>query len=580
MAIKKSLKKGGVARYVIQGANNNDFFTLPRGFHLTYLGVETLGAQLPSAATISLGKVPGTYTTATFTVTGPFTSSSNAATWGGGAAGTITATAAVVTAATAATSAAYFATQSPVQTVVGLAGTWIVTASGAVVTMISSVPGNFTAPTLTVGSSGLTIGAIVTVLGAVDATYMAATPLATAAIGSITEFTSSITRANLVNPSTIGSSLSAIFTSAAGAAGSYSVAGQTVAIPNGLTAIATGYAVAGCSFYEYTIATSGTGTYFINGVSITGSATPATLATNIAASYIPGWIIIASSAKVTCYSVYSGVVGQPTLTLGTATTLTTSGVTWLPGYVNPGYVTQSTQPVTNTITVTGTSASTGKVAVNGVTVTIPNTALVAQSAAIIAGAAIWRAQIATSAAGINAINGITYTSSATPGTTATNLAALAIPGWLGYVATDVITLIATTPGVLMPEPVFSTTAGVALPTFASKVYSPGFILPGYTQSFTPTTAVLVGPAPSFKVLVAPTTQTYGFVYTFGGSTGLATISVDQQNNPGAQAPTLTGSLTTQTYTQTSLAGDLPYYVNFSDEPGGRVNVYALMEKLN
>src|ERR1700690_949431 len=99
MALSKKLKKGGEARYVVQGATNNDFFTVPRGFHVRYLAVENL-ANLATSGTISVGKVPATYTTATFAVTTAITTSAQTFTWGGGASGTFLTTTASATGAT------------------------------------------------------------------------------------------------------------------------------------------------------------------------------------------------------------------------------------------------------------------------------------------------------------------------------------------------------------------------------------------------------------------------------------------------------------------------------------------------
>lgn len=618
MALSKRLKKGGVSRYVIQGANNNDYFLLPRGFHIRYLAVENL-ANLPSMGTVSLGNKLGVYTTATFTVTGPFTSSSNAMTWGGGAFGTVTATAAVVTAATNATSAAYIASVSPVQTGPTLGATWILSANGANVTMISSAPGSFTAPTVTVGSSGLTVGSITTTLGSIDTTFMPATNLQQS-FGAVTELTPFVNAAYKTNSSLFGTSLTTTFTNTTGAAGTYYLGGNQgmnsvsayspplgsgsgsgtanvytqlgaggtpVAVPNNTTAIVTSYIVAGSSYYQYTILTSGTGTYFINGVSITGSATPSNLATNIATTVlIPGWMITAAGAVVTCYA--TGNYLQPTLTLGTAVTLTIGTVTWLPGYTIPGYNLAVTTPVTNTVTPTGVAGSAGKVAVTGIPITIPNTFTVAQSAQLISGCATYFFTIASATAGTVYLNGEIFTATASPTTTGTAIVALAnVPGLSGDPGgwaistggTGIVCMQAQVPGI-MQKPKF-TAGAVIVPvlTPATDYFFQGIAFPvGYSSTFTGTTAVIVGPYPSFGVVDAPTTQTYASVITFAGSTGLMTIGVSQ-TSPGVPAPFLTGAIATQTYTQTTSLSDEAYYLNFSQEPNGLVNVYALLERL-
>jgi trimeric autotransporter adhesin len=608
MAVSKKLKKGGEARYVIQGATNNDFFTLPRGFHIRGFMVENLANTIPGGS-VSLGKVPGTYTTATFAVTTAFTSSSNAATWGGGAFGTVTATAAVVTAATTASSAAYIASTSPVQSAPGLPGYWIVTANGSNITMISSVPFNMTAPTLTVGSSGLVIGTITTTAGSLDTTYMSAQALSSQ-FGALANLTSSINSAYTMNTSQSGATLSVTFTNTTGAAGTYTIGGnsglntqsiinsagsgqantvtgsnfgQAISIPNSFTAIATGFVMGGCSYYTATIATSASGTNFVNGVSFTSSATPSTTATNLAATIVPGWMIIASSAVVTFYATTSGFTPAPTFTAGSAAVLTTSGVQFVPGFVVPGYINANTTPTTETITVASTSGSTGKVAMNGVQITIPTGATAAQSSAIVAGASFYQFTISTSTAGTNAlvVNGIAYvyTSSATQTTTATNIAALVVPGWTLSVSSATVTMIGNAGNTVQTQPTF-TPGSTAIPVLSSVTFDSGTGLVGYTATYTASTAVWVGPAPVFTILDQPTTQTYAIVYTFAGSTGSFTMTQNQTLNVGASVPTISGAITTQTYTQTTTPADLPYYVNFSQEPNGTVNVYALLEKMN
>lgn len=608
MALSKKLKKGGEARYVIQGATNNDFFTVPRGFHIRYAAVENLSA-LPFSGTVSFGKVAGTYTTATFAVTSVASATTGTLTLGGGASATVTLVAADILTTSAV--AAKIAASSPVNMSAALVGQWIVTANGANVTLISSVPGNFTAPTISLGTAtNITFGSVTTVAGSVDATYLPATPIAST-FGSITNVTPALTAANTVNSSQIGTTLNVTFTSTTGAAGTYyigsnqglnsssayvtpgvgpglgnvltgpALGGTAVAIPNSFTAIATGFVMGGASYYQFTITGGGgAGTNFINNTSFTSSATPATAASNLAATFVPGWMIIASSAVVTMYATQSGFTPAPVFTAGTASVITIGTITSVPGFSVPGYILSNTTPITDTVTVTGTAGSTGKVAVNGVSVLIPNGALVAHSAALIAGASFYQFTISTSAANNYAINGVNFSGSAVAATTATNLAAVAVPGWSITAASATVTMISTVAGALLPQPVITTATGGTAMSLTSVTYSPGFVLPGYTQSYTATTAVLTGPAPTFQVLVAPTTQTYGFVYTFGGSTGSFSMSVSQALNPGAPAPFISGAITTQTYTQSTTLGDLPYYVNFSQEPNGLVNVYALLEKMN
>lgn len=619
MAISRKLKKGGEARYVIQGATNNDFFLLPRGFHLRYLAVENL-ANLPVSGTVSLGKVPATYTTATFAVTTAITTSAQTFTWGGGAFGTFVTTVASATGATFASSAAFIAAQSPVPTGPTLGASWIVTSNGASVTMISSAPGPYTAPTLGMGGTGCVISAVTTVQGTLDVTYMPASVLQQQ-VGSITEFTPFVLPAYKVNSSQVGTTLTTTFTSTTGAAGTYYVGssggllntqsayvvpgvgpglgnsltnanvGTPVAIPNSFTAIATGFVMGGQSYYQFTITGGGgAGTNFINSTSFTSSAVAATAATNLAATFVPGWMILSAAAVVTMYATASGFTPAPVFTAGTATVITIGSITSVPGYNVPGYVLANATPVTNTITVSGVAGSAGKVSLIGIPITVPNTFTVAQSSILISGCATYFFTIASSSTGTNYINGALFTANATPSTTVTNLVNLVnVPGQPGDPGGWVIStgggavccMQGQVPGIYK-KPVFSAGA-VAAPvlTPATDYFFAGVAFPtGYSSTFTASTAIIVGPAPLFQVLDAPTTQTYATVFTFAGSTGVSTITQNQNLNPGAPAPFLSGAITTQTYAQSTLAGDLPYYVNFSQEPNGLVNVYALLEKMS
>jgi hypothetical protein len=290
---------------------------------------------------------------------------------------------------------------------------------------------------------------------------------------------------------------------------------------------------------------------------------------------------IASSATVYMYATVSGPTPTPVYVLGTGsiTGFAVSPVT-APGFVLPGYVNDSITPITNTITFTGTTGSTGVYAINGYPLQLLNTSLVATTARQAAGCAIYRFTIATSATGTNFINGIVFTANATPATTATNLVALVnIPGWTILSASDVVTMMAITPG-YMAKPVFSAGA-VAVLTVSTETFIQGFTLAGYTSSWGAATAVWTGPAPVFSTVIAPTTTTWARAYTFAAALGVTYTMVDKQMNVGAKDPTLTGALTTQTYTQVAVPADLNYYLNFSKaEMHGNVNVTAIVEKFS
>jgi hypothetical protein len=580
MSISKKLKKGGEARYVIQNAQSGDFFVLPHGFRLKYLGVEN--QDIPTVpGYVSLGKVPGVSTVATFTVTGPFTSSTNAATWGGGASGTVLASAAVVTLATAASSAAYIAAQSPVLAGYGLPGSWIVTANGAAITMTSTAPFNMTAPTFTVGSSGLTIGSITTTAGSVDATYMASTPLPLS-IFDITDISGNIATTYKINASTNGTKLTATFSSTTGAAGSYVLNGKTVSIPNSLTALHTGSVMGGRSVYVNTVTYASGAVFFINGVAITAASDTATTMAAIMAAYIPGWLTFFSGGTLTMIAAQPGPTPMPTIVVGSAITIGTPSIA-IVGYLNPGYVTDSATPVAMTITTNGVNGANAMASMNGNYIQVPNTATAAQAAQILAGCAWYQFTVSgTAGAGApTSINGVS--SAAAGGTTAaqaaTALATLTggiVPGWNSVTAaTATILMIATTPGQMAVPQIGFATTGLSI---GSTTFVQGVALTGYTQTYGATTAVWTGPSPLFRTVIAPTTQTWVRTGAYSGSTGTIVTWPDQLNNVGYPPPSLSGAITTQTYTQSSIAQDIPFYLNFSDL--SKVNVYALIEKIN
>jgi hypothetical protein len=623
MAITKRLRKGGEARYSIFGATQNDFFTVPRGFYIRNLFVENsayesgtgLVPEFSSTQTsggttgISLGKTPGVLATATFTVAATSTT-----------AGTLTVAGVPMTIVAGLTTAGVVAViTSPAYTQQLLNNGWTINPNTSPVTGVVNfigtvpVPLNTTFPTTTLS---ITISASTYTAGSSDATYMPVTYTSTPVVGSITEMTSAINAAYRQNSSFSGNILSVTFTSTTGAAGTYTLpsptgtylasttvgggagtlTGFSVSIPNSFTAIMTGTQMAGVSQYVFTISSAaGSGTIFLNGVSMTSSATPSTLATTIAALQIPNWMCMASSATVTMVATVSGALPQPVFTLGTAASLPVlTAATYYPGFTIPGFILQNTTPITETVTYTTTATTAAVYNINGINVTVPVVTFgtgttVAQAAQIMAGYAVWYAPITATATGTGWIITAQGASSsiafnATLATSMTALGSALVPGWTvaANVATGQFTLIANTPGP-QAAPFFVMAAGVAAPT-VTPVYYQGFTIPGYTIGFTGTTTTFAGPSPVFTTVTAATGMTTAIGYSYGGSTGSFTIqSVSGFGLPAPSnnVPFISGAITTQTYTQTSLAADLPYYLNFTNPAVmGNVNVYALMAKMN
>src|ERR1035437_7913931 len=137
MATIKRLKKAGVARWYLSAVQQNDSFLVPHGFRMRYLGVETVSTI--SATNITVGAVPGTYANSTFTVTSVASATTGTLAWGGGATGAVTLASGDIL--TVGAVAAKIAASAPT-------GGWVVTAVGAVVSMIGVVPGAITAPTI------------------------------------------------------------------------------------------------------------------------------------------------------------------------------------------------------------------------------------------------------------------------------------------------------------------------------------------------------------------------------------------------------------------------------------------------
>ena len=275
MAVSKKLKKSSTSpRWVLEKVVANDSFTVPRGFRIRYLGVETLTAQ--TTANVSIGISAGTYSTSTFTVTAVATGAGTL-TLGGGV-GAITVTG-ITTAMTTAQIAAQIATFAST--------TSLITSNGSTVNIISFVPSVVAASTIVLGTAlGCTFSAVTYVAGAIDTSIVTAT----ATTGNAQTVTAlSVAAGKDYNPSS---------------ASKYS---------------------------SYTMTTSGAtaGTLYINGLPYTFTngtlATGTTLATAIAALKIPGYTLTNPSAGVVKFTVTEEGRGYgfSKLELGTCT-----GVSW------------------------------------------------------------------------------------------------------------------------------------------------------------------------------------------------------------------------------------------------------------
>ena len=618
MALVKKLKKGGVSRWVLKGATSGDYFIVPRGFKvLGNLTVENT-TQLNGTGTLSLGKTAGINDVYTITVTSAYTGTGTC-TWGGGVVNPSTVVSAAQATAIAAlaggvtgtaqlaASAAAIALNQPV-----LLGVYAnsnvysfnVTAVGATIVLTGSVPGAVTsAPTLS-STGAATFSAFVhTTTGSVDTTYMSPTVVPATTAGSVSlipiipPVASSTSSSNVTVSTYNGNSLTSTFTTTNTSSGTYNLCGQSVNIPynatTALTAPQLGILMGGRSVYSATLAYSSSGNVTVNGVTVASGGNIAATVAALNNAQIPGWIVIAATTTLFMCATRSGAIPLPTIVTGGFITLT--NINSQVGFYVPGYVNDSLTPITSTTAFSTAATAAGTYAINGTLINIPyinaTATTVAAISAIAAGCAWYTATIATSAAGTNYVNGVLFTASATPTTTASALTTLAnIPGRPGdaggWVCTSpgagaVIFFIAQTPG-YMSAPVFSAGA-VAAPTLSGVTFNQGFTLSGYTVTYSSTTAVWVGPAPVFFTFSPPTATAVATVCTLAGSTGSNYIFTDY-NNPGSQAPTLATGTTAPggtTFTYTTNSADVPYYLNFSNPfMQGNVNVTMEIEKFS
>jgi hypothetical protein len=176
MAVMKKIKKGGVARYTLFGVQQNDSFTVPRGFRIRYIGVESL-ATSTAAVNFGIGVVPGVFPVQTLTTNGTAVGGSGTTVTIDNIAVTIVQldTAVVVMdkimaayAAGSFTNAATTSTQS-----------WtMVRTSPTVITITGSAPAAVAGVSIAVGSiTGFTLTAAQVAAGSVDVTVVNSTAM-------------------------------------------------------------------------------------------------------------------------------------------------------------------------------------------------------------------------------------------------------------------------------------------------------------------------------------------------------------------------------------------------------------------
>lgn len=177
MAFLTKLKKGGVARWVLFNATQNDTFVIPRGFRVRYLGVETLKTVASGTNTFGVGVTAGVVPVQTLT-------SNTVAVGGAGTTVTIDGVAVTVAQLDAASvvmdkiMAAYTA-GSFVASATTSVETWtMVRTSATVITMTGSAPQTVAAVTVNVGTiTGFTLTSAQVTAGSVDVTAVNATTL-------------------------------------------------------------------------------------------------------------------------------------------------------------------------------------------------------------------------------------------------------------------------------------------------------------------------------------------------------------------------------------------------------------------
>jgi hypothetical protein len=199
---------------------------------------------------------------------------------------------------------------------------WIImatTPAASLVNMYATRAGAYPAPTIVVGGTpGFNVSAITSITGTNIPGYVN---------DCITPITNTVTVANV-----------------AGANSVCAINGTNIPILNTMTAAQSSAVAAGCAYYQFTVATSATGTNYINNTIFTANATPATTATNIGNLVnIPGWgLMVVATALVTMVALTPGYAVKPVFSAGAVAAPTLSGEIFQQGVVLSGYTSSYT----------------------------------------------------------------------------------------------------------------------------------------------------------------------------------------------------------------------------------------------
>lgn len=182
MSALSKVKKGGVARWVINGVQQNDTFTVPRGFRIRYMAAEPLITAAAGTNQIAVGTAIGVFPVQTLTGNGVAV---------GGSGTTVTIDGIAVTVAQLDTSAvvldkimaAYTAGSFTNAATTSLESWTMVRTSPTVITITGNCPKTVAGVSIAVGSiTGFTLTAAQVTAGSVSATVVNATTMQNYAI--------------------------------------------------------------------------------------------------------------------------------------------------------------------------------------------------------------------------------------------------------------------------------------------------------------------------------------------------------------------------------------------------------------
>jgi hypothetical protein len=180
MSALSKVKKGGTARWVIRGVQQNDTFTIPRGFRIRYLAAEPTVTAPGGTNKIGIGVAAGTFPVQTWTAAGTV----------GGSTTTVTVDGIAVTVVQGDTASivvdkimAAYAAGSFTNAATTSLESWTLSRNGLVITATGNCPKSTVGITTTYGSiTGFTVTSAQVVAGSVDETAVNATTIANYAI--------------------------------------------------------------------------------------------------------------------------------------------------------------------------------------------------------------------------------------------------------------------------------------------------------------------------------------------------------------------------------------------------------------